>query len=227
MAIWWPWEPYWQSDDFIALHYAQDLDRALRDFTGPQYGATDLWWFYRPFVTLSFWLEQAIAGADSKDPTCTADPVPAYADRLTPDLRGLRVGIPRRHFTEGAHADVGRAYGAALGTLRELGATTVDVDVPHAQYATSAGWVVAMAEAAQFHERRLRETPELFDPIVRERLDAARFYAATDYIKAMRVRTLLMDEMAAVLRFRGERTRSALTTRGSRRNARTLSRCCA
>ena len=46
----------------------------------------------------------------------------------------------------------------------------------------------------------LRETPELFDPIVRERLDAARFYAATDYIKAMRVRTLLMDEMAAVLR---------------------------
>jgi hypothetical protein len=64
MAIWWPWEPYWQSDDFIALHYAHDLDRALHDFTGPQYGATDLWWFYRPLVTLSFWVEQTIAGAD-------------------------------------------------------------------------------------------------------------------------------------------------------------------
>jgi hypothetical protein len=64
MAIWWPWEPYWQSDDFIALQYSQDLDRALQDFTGPQFGATDLWWFYRPFVTLSFWLEQTIAGVD-------------------------------------------------------------------------------------------------------------------------------------------------------------------
>ena len=70
------------------------------------------------------------------------------------------------------------------------------MDVPHAQYAGSAGWIVAMAEAAQFHEKRLRETPELFDPIVRERLDAARFYPATDYIKALRVRTLLMDDMA-------------------------------
>ena len=58
-----------------------------------------------------------------------------------------------------------------------LGATLVDVDVPHAQYATNAGWIVAMAEAAAFHEQRLRQTPELFDPVVRERLDAARFYA--------------------------------------------------
>ena len=49
-----------------------------------------------------------------------------------------------------------------------------------------------MAEAAQFHEKRLRETPQLFNPIIRERLDAARFYSATDYIKALRVRTLLM-----------------------------------
>ncbi|HEU4418593.1 MAG TPA: hypothetical protein VFT55_06615 [Planctomycetota bacterium] len=64
IAIWWPWDPYWHSDDFIALHYAHDLDRALRDFTGPQFGATDLWWFYRPLVTLSFWIEQTIAGAD-------------------------------------------------------------------------------------------------------------------------------------------------------------------
>jgi len=56
-----------------------------------------------------------------------------------------------------------------------------------------------MAEAAQFHEKRLRESPQLFDPIIRERLDAARFYSATDYIKALRVRTLLMDDMAAAL----------------------------
>ncbi len=38
------------------------------------------------------------------------------------------------------------------------------------------------------------------DPVVRERLDAARFYSATDYIKAQRVGTLLMQEMATVFR---------------------------
>jgi aspartyl-tRNA(Asn)/glutamyl-tRNA(Gln) amidotransferase subunit A len=145
-------------------------------------------------------LLQAIAGADPRDPTCAADPVPAYASGLTRDVKGLRVGVPQRHFADDAHPEVVRAYRAAIATLRDLGATIVDVDVPHAPYASSAGWVVAMAEAAQFHEKRLRESPEQFDPIVRERLDAARFYPATDYIKALRIRTLLMDEMAAVLR---------------------------
>lgn len=143
---------------------------------------------------------QVIAGADPRDPATAADPVPDYVGPLTGEVKGLRVGVPRRHFTEGAHPDVERAYRAALDVLKQLGATLVDVDVPHAQYAGSAGWVVAMAEAAQFHETRLRDTPDLFDPIVRERLDAARFYAATDYIKALRIRTLLMDEMAEVFR---------------------------
>lgn len=143
---------------------------------------------------------EVIAGVDPNDPTCAADPVPRYTEQLTRELRGIRVGVPRRHFTEGAHPDVERAYRTALETLRELGASLVEVDVPHAPYATSAGWVVAMAEAAQFHEQRLTQSPELFDPIVRERLDAARFYAATDYIKALRIRTLLMEEMAAVFR---------------------------
>jgi aspartyl-tRNA(Asn)/glutamyl-tRNA(Gln) amidotransferase subunit A len=143
---------------------------------------------------------RVIAGSDPNDPTCTADPVPVYTDTLTPDLRDVRVGVPGRHFTEDAHADVVRAYRVALDQMRDLGARLVEVDVPHAQYAGSAGWVVAMAEAAQFHERRLAESPELFDPIVRERLDAARFYPATDYIKALRIRSLLMEEMAAVFK---------------------------
>jgi aspartyl-tRNA(Asn)/glutamyl-tRNA(Gln) amidotransferase subunit A len=143
---------------------------------------------------------QVIAGADGKDATCTTDPVPSYAEQLTADLRGVRIGVPRQHFVEDAQPEIERAYRAALATMQDLGATLVDVDVPHAPYATSAGWVVAMAEAAQFHEKRLRDTPQLFDPIVRERLDAARFYPATDYIKALRIRTVLMDEMDAVFR---------------------------
>jgi len=124
--------------------------------------------------------------------------VPDYSRALTGDIRGLRIGVPVRFLADGLAPEVERAYRAALMTLRGLGTTLVDVDVPHAQYATSAGWIVAMSEAAAFHEQRLRQAPELFDPVVRERLDAARFYTATDYLKAQRVRTLLMQEMATV-----------------------------
>lgn len=141
---------------------------------------------------------RVIAGRDPLDATTTADPVPDYTRALTGDIRGMRIGVPVRFFADDLATDIQVAYGAAQATMRGLGATIVDVDVPHAQYATSAGWVVAMAEAAAFHEQRLGSSPELFDPIVRERLDAARFYSATDYIKAQRVRTVLQREMAAV-----------------------------
>lgn len=61
-VAWWPIEPYWQSDDFLAVHYVQDGRAVLRDFVGPQYGATDVWAFYRPLITASFWLEQQLGG---------------------------------------------------------------------------------------------------------------------------------------------------------------------
>jgi aspartyl-tRNA(Asn)/glutamyl-tRNA(Gln) amidotransferase subunit A len=141
---------------------------------------------------------QVIAGHDPNDPTTTTDAVPDYTQALTGDVRGLRIGVPARFLADGLAPEIDRAWRAALGVIQGLGATLVDVDVPHAEYATNAGWVIAMAEAAAFHEQRLRTSPHLFDPIVRERLDAARFYAATDYIKAQRVRSLLMQEMQTV-----------------------------
>ncbi|MBL8755907.1 MAG: hypothetical protein JNK15_21610, partial [Planctomycetes bacterium] len=62
IAAWWPWAPWWQSDDYFAVHYAQEGTNVLRDFVGPQYGAVDKFLFHRPFVTASFWLEQCLGG---------------------------------------------------------------------------------------------------------------------------------------------------------------------
>jgi hypothetical protein len=45
---------YWQSDDFIAVTYAQSIERAFRDFTAPQFGLESLVLFFRPMITLSF-----------------------------------------------------------------------------------------------------------------------------------------------------------------------------
>ncbi|MFN2446608.1 MAG: amidase [Vicinamibacterales bacterium] len=138
---------------------------------------------------------QAIAGADPQDPTAAQEPVPEYMKSLTGNVKGLRIGVPTNYFFDGVNEQTVTAVRAAVAKLKEMGATVLDVTVPHAELAGSAGWIVAMAEAACFHEQRMKATPQLFDPIVRERLDAARFYPATDYIKALRVRSLLMDSM--------------------------------
>lgn len=137
-----------------------------------------------------------MAGHDPKDPTCANEPVPDYMRGFTRAIAGTRIGLPTRHFTEGSHPDVEQSYREAVHTLESLGAAIVTVDIPNADLASAAGGVISMAEAAVFHEKRLRESPELFDPLVRERLQVARFYTATDYIKAQRLRTVLMQEVA-------------------------------
>jgi len=166
-----------------------------------RYGVTTLSWTLdhagpmTKTVADAAMLLQAIAGPDPQDPTAAQDAVPDYMRSLTGNVKGLRIGVPTNYFFEGVNAQSVAAVRAAIAKLKEMGATVVDVTVPHAELAGSAGWIVAMAEAACFHEQRMKEKPQLFDPVVRERLDAARFYPATDYIKALRVRSMLMDSM--------------------------------
>jgi aspartyl-tRNA(Asn)/glutamyl-tRNA(Gln) amidotransferase subunit A len=141
---------------------------------------------------------QVIAGADPHDATCASEPVPDYAQALTQGVKGLRIGVPTNYFFDDANPETAKAVRAAIQLLKDQGAQIVEVKVPNANLAGSAGWIIAMVEGACYHEQRLKNTPELFDPLIRERLEAARFYPATDYVKSMRIRTILMEEMRQV-----------------------------
>jgi hypothetical protein len=101
MLAWWPLDPYWQSDDFLALHYANDLGRVAHDFLGPQYGATDIWWFYRPLITASFWLDQQLGGGTL--------PVSMYSNVLAHGASALLAGLLWRRFV-----GAGTAFAAGL-----------------------------------------------------------------------------------------------------------------
>jgi aspartyl-tRNA(Asn)/glutamyl-tRNA(Gln) amidotransferase subunit A len=141
---------------------------------------------------------QVMAGADPHDATCASVPVPNYAQALTRGVKGLRIGVPTNYFFDEAHPETDKAVRAAIDLLKGQGAQVVEVTVPNANLAGSAGWIIAMVEGACYHEQRLKNTPELFDPVIRERLEAARFYPATDYVKSMRIRTILMEELRQV-----------------------------
>jgi aspartyl-tRNA(Asn)/glutamyl-tRNA(Gln) amidotransferase subunit A len=67
---------------------------------------------------------------------------------MTGDLRGLRVGIPNEYFVAGMDADVERSVRAAIEKLAALGATLVEVSLPHTQYAVATYYLVATAEAS-------------------------------------------------------------------------------
>lgn len=91
----------------------------------------------------------AIAGPDPRDSTSVPYPVPDYTRQLIPDIKGLRIGIPREYFVEGMQAEVRSALEAAVRKLCELGAEVDwDVSLPHTKYALAVYYILAPSEAS-------------------------------------------------------------------------------
>ena len=141
---------------------------------------------------------QVMAGADPRDRTAAASPVPDYTKALTGNVKGLRIGVPAEYFFDRVHPETEAALRRAISVLKELGAAQVDFRVRNAALCGAASSIIINSEAAAYHEKRLKENGDLFDPLVRERLEVATFNSAVDYIKALRLRTVLMEEMRRV-----------------------------
>jgi aspartyl-tRNA(Asn)/glutamyl-tRNA(Gln) amidotransferase subunit A len=93
-------------------------------------------------------LLEAIAGADAHDATAAREPVPRYRDALSGDIRGVRIGLPRDVLGEGIDDSVRAAFDAGIDVLRQRGATTLDVALPHANYGIPIYYLIATAEAS-------------------------------------------------------------------------------
>ena len=97
-----------------------------------------------------------MAGHDPADATtahaavpdvAALDSVPGAGASSTP-LAGRRIGVPRALLGSGVDASVQAAIDAALVVLEQLGATIVDVALPHASAAIPVYYLVATAEAS-------------------------------------------------------------------------------
>ena len=141
---------------------------------------------------------QVVAGPDPQDSTASHHPVPNYGEALNRGVKGLRIGVPTEHFFYHVYPDTETALRRAIASLKEMGAVTVDVKVANADLCGATSSLILDSEATAFHEKRLKEHAALLDPLVRERLEAGRFNSAVDYIKALRIRTLLMEEMRRI-----------------------------
>ena len=90
---------------------------------------------------------EVISGRDEHDSTSLAAPVPAYTQQFTPDLKGLKIGLPKG-FLDGLYEDIKERLLAAAEALKKIGAEIVDVDVPLAKYSAPVYYIVTSAEAS-------------------------------------------------------------------------------
>jgi aspartyl-tRNA(Asn)/glutamyl-tRNA(Gln) amidotransferase subunit A len=142
----------------------------------------------------------ALAGPDRRDPGCGDRP---FRFTQTPSpLRGKRIAIHRPEFDAPEAAPNRRVFDEALDVFRRLGAVVEDVVLPVRPYVEVFMHVTSVESAASF--RRLFDdgsVEALFPYNWSRRADwmAASMAPAHDYLKAQRIRQLIVMDGDALL----------------------------
>ncbi len=89
-----------------------------------------------------------MAGFDPRDATTVKLPVPPIPLDAQQDLTGVRIGVPAEYFIKGIQPEVESAVREAIQKLGSMGATVVEVSLPHTQYALPVYYLIAPAEAS-------------------------------------------------------------------------------
>lgn len=91
---------------------------------------------------------QSMSGFDEKDSTSADREVDDFIGPLNQSIAGTKIGVPKEFFDEGLNSDVEAAVQQALREYEKLGATLVDIELPHSSLAVPTYYVLAPAEAS-------------------------------------------------------------------------------
>ncbi|RKY03091.1 Asp-tRNA(Asn)/Glu-tRNA(Gln) amidotransferase GatCAB subunit A [Candidatus Poribacteria bacterium] len=157
----------------------------------------------------------AICGYDPMDSTSANVPVPDFTKSLIPDVKGIKIGVPKEYFIEGIDPEVEEAVKAGLKKFEEMGAMVEEISLPHTEYAVADYYIIASAEASANLERydgvkygfRAEGAEDLIDmykktrsqgfgPEVKRRIMLGTYalsagYYDAYYLKGLKVRTLI------------------------------------
>jgi Asp-tRNA(Asn)/Glu-tRNA(Gln) amidotransferase A subunit family amidase len=116
-----------------------------------------------------------------------------------PGVRGVRVGVPTDAYWRAADPSIGAVVAAAVERLRGAGAEVVEVTTPMIDELAATYPVIVGAEAWATHAEAFERSPELFQPVTRERLAPNAGLSARAYVDAVRTRRRLAAAMRAAL----------------------------
>lgn len=91
---------------------------------------------------------EVIAGQDKMDMTSADIDVPAYTEKLSGDVKGLKIAVPKEYLAEGVAPEVKEAVMDALKVYESLGASWEEVSMPHTKYAVPTYYLLSSAEGS-------------------------------------------------------------------------------
>jgi len=132
----------------------------------------------------------AMQGFDAEDAACADRAVEPVVPLLKRGAEGLRVAVAGGYFK----CKSGEACYAIDRVAAALGANR-DIDIPQAERARSAAYIITAAEGASLHLQRLRTRAKDFDPAVRDRLLAGAMAPASLIVKAQKFRRWYREQV--------------------------------
>lgn len=141
-----------------------------------------------------------LAGYDGRDPGSANVECGGYCAELTNGVKGLKIGVLRHFYTRDAQGDPEMVAGieAAVEVLAGLGAKVREISTaPLVQYA-AVNRTIMTSEAYAIHDKWLRERPQDYGSLTRERLMTGAFIRAADYVNALRLRAKLAHAFHAL-----------------------------
>lgn len=163
-------------------------------------------------------LLNVLAGHDSRDSTSIQEEGPDYLEACKAEGAKLRIGVPVEYFGEGLDSQVRQAVQNAIKALEQDGHETIEISLPHTQYAVPAYYITACSEASSNLSRydgvkygfRAEQYQDLIDmycstrsqgfgPEVKRRIMLGTYalssgYYDAYYLKAAQVRTLIKQD---------------------------------
>ena len=118
---------------------------------------------------------------------------PPHAKSLTQtskDLKGLRIGIFPEHFEDAQDAQVKDCF-RVLRQLQDLGATVVNVTIPHLQQMNMAHSIIISTEMSQYMDDKYHRVEDL-SPEIQITMELGRTFSSRDFLAAQRVRRYAM-----------------------------------
>jgi 1-carboxybiuret hydrolase len=132
----------------------------------------------------------AIQGFDPDDPACVNRSAQPVTPLLGRGATGLRIAVAGGYF-KGRSAEVVQAIDRVAVAL----AVNRDIEIPEADRARSAAFLITASEGASLHLDRLRCHSKDYDPAVRDRLIAGAMVPASLVVKAHKFRRWYREEM--------------------------------
>jgi len=91
---------------------------------------------------------EAMSGFDPKDSTSIDRKKENYSKKLTHNIKGLKIGIPKEYRVDGMPNEIEELWEKGKKILKEEGAEIIDISLPHTEYALPTYYIVAPAEAS-------------------------------------------------------------------------------